>query len=310
MFGSSGRPRRAAAAATANRVPSRPATRPVRALHPPEGNGSWCGRAPPVTVLRDTPSALQIDGKDDPHGLLGPGSPVRLRRAGAAHRRADDAHPPRQAPQGLRRQRERRARGHLPREHAGRGDRRGPLAGARGQAHRRAQQRRRPSQPQPLLGDAWARTAAALRRASSPSAIDSAFGSFDDFKARLKDAGVKRFGSGWAWLVGTVGKLAVISHARTRTTRSSDGQTPLLGVDVWEHAYYLKYQNRRPTTSTPGGTSVNWDKVAERYAARAASTYSGSPPAAARRRRQAVDPIGHGSARRAPSTTVRVVGWW
>ena len=148
-----GRCRRAAAAATAEPSPiatSNPIC-PLRFTLPRVTARAWSGAL--ARVLRDTPSALQIEGKDDPHGLLGPGSPVRLRRAGAAHRRADDAHPPRQAPQGLRRQRERRARRHLAREHAGRGDRREPLAGSRGQARRRAQQRRWPPQPQPLLGE-------------------------------------------------------------------------------------------------------------------------------------------------------------
>jgi Fe-Mn family superoxide dismutase len=99
------------------------------------------------------------------------------------------------------------------------------------------------------------------------AAIDSAFGSFDDFKAGLKDAGIKRFGSGWAWLVWDGSKLAIVSTAN-QDNPLSDGQTPLLGVDVWEHAYYLKYQNLRPAYLDAWWNTVNWDKVAARYAAR------------------------------------------
>jgi superoxide dismutase, Fe-Mn family len=99
------------------------------------------------------------------------------------------------------------------------------------------------------------------------SAIDSAFGSFDDFKAGLKDAGIKRFGSGWAWLVWDGSKLAIVSTAN-QDNPLSDGQTSLLGVDVWEHAYYLKYQNLRPAYLDAWWNTVNWDKVAERFAAK------------------------------------------
>src|ERR1700712_2713350 len=99
------------------------------------------------------------------------------------------------------------------------------------------------------------------------AAIESAFGSFDDFKAGLKDAGIKRFGSGWAWLVSSGGSLSIVSTAN-QDNPLSDGQTPLLGVDVWEHAYYLKYQNLRPAYLDAWWNTVNWDKVAERYAAR------------------------------------------
>jgi superoxide dismutase, Fe-Mn family len=98
------------------------------------------------------------------------------------------------------------------------------------------------------------------------AAIDSAFGSFDDFKAQLKDAGVKRFGSGWAWLVWDGSKLAIVSTAN-QDNPLSDGQKPLLGVDVWEHAYYLKYQNLRPAYLDAWWNTVNWDKVAERFSA-------------------------------------------
>ena len=97
-------------------------------------------------------------------------------------------------------------------------------------------------------------------------AIDSAFGSFDDFKAQFKDAGVKRFGSGWAWLIHDGSGLAIVSTAN-QDNPISDGNTPLLGVDVWEHAYYLKYNNRRPDYLDAWWDVVNWAKVAEGFSA-------------------------------------------
>jgi Fe-Mn family superoxide dismutase len=98
------------------------------------------------------------------------------------------------------------------------------------------------------------------------AAIDAAFGSFDEFKGKLKAAGVGRFGSGWAWLVHDGSGLAVVSTAN-QDSPISDGQTPLLGVDVWEHAYYLKYQNRRPDYIDAWWNVVNWPKVAAGFAA-------------------------------------------
>ena len=98
------------------------------------------------------------------------------------------------------------------------------------------------------------------------SAIDAAFGSFDDFKANLKAAGVGRFGSGWAWLVHDGSGLAIVSTPN-QDSPISDGKTPLLGVDVWEHAYYLKYQNRRPDYIDAWWNVVNWAKVAEEFSA-------------------------------------------
>ena len=97
-------------------------------------------------------------------------------------------------------------------------------------------------------------------------AIDSAFGSFDAFKDQFEAAGVGQFGSGWAWLVVDGGQLAVTSTAN-QDNPVADGQTPLLGNDVWEHAYYLKYQNRRPEYLKAWWNVVNWSKVAERYSA-------------------------------------------
>ena len=96
-------------------------------------------------------------------------------------------------------------------------------------------------------------------------AIDSTFGSYDDFKTKLKEAGVNQFGSGWAWLVHDGSGLAITSTANQDNPVSS-GQTPLLGVDVWEHAYYLKYQNKRPDYLDAWFNTINWDTVAERFA--------------------------------------------
>ncbi len=100
------------------------------------------------------------------------------------------------------------------------------------------------------------------------AAIDDAFGSFDSFKEEFKNAGVNRFGSGWAWLVHDGSGLAVVSTAN-QDSPISDGQTPLLGVDVWEHAYYLKYQNRRPDYIDAWWNVVNWPEVARRFEAAA-----------------------------------------
>jgi len=96
-------------------------------------------------------------------------------------------------------------------------------------------------------------------------AIDDAFGSFDKFQAKLSEVAAKRFGSGWAWLVLDKGKLTVLSSAN-QDSPLMKGQTPILGIDVWEHAYYLKYQNRRPEYVKAWWHVVNWDNVAERYA--------------------------------------------
>ncbi len=98
------------------------------------------------------------------------------------------------------------------------------------------------------------------------SAISSTFGSFDQLKAAFNDAGAKRFGSGWAWLViGADGKLAVTSTAN-QDSPLIDGLYPVMGNDVWEHAYYLKYQNRRPEYLAAWWNVVNWDEIGKRYA--------------------------------------------
>ena len=98
-------------------------------------------------------------------------------------------------------------------------------------------------------------------------AIDSTFGSFDDFKGQIAAAAAARFGSGWAWLtVDSDGGLQVESTAN-QDSPLSEGRTPILGVDVWEHAYYLKYQNLRPKYVAAWWNTVNWNAVASRYEA-------------------------------------------
>ncbi len=95
-------------------------------------------------------------------------------------------------------------------------------------------------------------------------AIAAKFGSFDAFKEEFKNAGVNRFGSGWAWLVKDGSEVDVMSTAN-QDSPISEGKTPLLGVDVWEHAYYLKYQNKRPDYLDAFWNVVNWDEVASRF---------------------------------------------
>ena len=95
-------------------------------------------------------------------------------------------------------------------------------------------------------------------------AINSTFGSFDTFKQQFNDAGAKRFGSGWVWLVhGSDGKLQVTSTPN-QDNPLMDGQFPILGNDVWEHAYYLKYNNRRPEYLAAWWNTVNWDEINKR----------------------------------------------
>ena len=95
-------------------------------------------------------------------------------------------------------------------------------------------------------------------------AIKDKFGSFSDFQEELKNAGVGQFGSGWAWLIHDGSGLAVVSTPN-QDTPVSDGKTPIIGVDVWEHAYYLKYQNKRPDYLDAWWNVVNWSKAGELF---------------------------------------------
>jgi superoxide dismutase, Fe-Mn family len=95
--------------------------------------------------------------------------------------------------------------------------------------------------------------------------IGKTFGDFAAFQAQIKQAGVGRFGSGWAWLVFAGGKLSIISTAN-QDNPLMNGQYPVMGVDVWEHAYYLKYQNKRPDYLDAWWNVVNWNAVARRFA--------------------------------------------
>jgi Fe-Mn family superoxide dismutase len=95
-------------------------------------------------------------------------------------------------------------------------------------------------------------------------AINSAFGSFDQFKEKMNAAGVGRFGSGWAWLVKSGGKVEIISTAN-QDSPVMEGKFPVMGVDVWEHAYYLKYQNRRPEYLGAWWNVVNWPEIEKRF---------------------------------------------
>ncbi len=98
-------------------------------------------------------------------------------------------------------------------------------------------------------------------------ALDAAFGSFDKFKAEFEKAANGRFGSGWAWLVKKGSNLSVLSTAN-QDNPLSEGYVPLMGIDVWEHAYYLKYQNRRAEYVSNWWNVVKWDAIAERFSAK------------------------------------------
>ena len=96
-----------------------------------------------------------------------------------------------------------------------------------------------------------------------PAVVTKTFGTTDDFKAKFTEAAAGRFGSGWAWLVDDNGKLEIYSTAN-QDSPLMEGKKPVLGLDVWEHAYYLKYQNRRPEYIEAWWSVVNWDEVAKR----------------------------------------------
>jgi Fe-Mn family superoxide dismutase len=96
-------------------------------------------------------------------------------------------------------------------------------------------------------------------------AIESTFGGFDSLKSQINDAGVKRFGSGWTWLVRDSGGALTVVSTPNQDSPVMEGQAPIIGIDVWEHAYYLKYQNRRPDYLEAWWNVINWEAVAQRY---------------------------------------------
>ena len=118
-----------------------------------------------------------------------------------------------------------------------------------------------------VFWEVMAPQAGGMPKGQLAKAIDAAFTSFDNFKAEFEKAANTRFGSGWAWLVKKGSGLAIVSTAN-QDNPLSEGQTPLMGIDIWEHAYYLKYQNRRAEYVTAWWNVVNWDAVAERFAAK------------------------------------------
>ena len=99
--------------------------------------------------------------------------------------------------------------------------------------------------------------------AAIAEAINSTFGGFDQFKEKFNAAGATRFGSGWAWLIKSGGKLEITSTAN-QDSPVMEGKTPVMGLDVWEHAYYLKYQNRRPDYMAAWWNVINWDEINKR----------------------------------------------
>jgi Fe-Mn family superoxide dismutase len=99
------------------------------------------------------------------------------------------------------------------------------------------------------------------------AAIDKAFGGFDALKEKFNNAATTRFGSGWAWLTVDSGGNLIVESTANQDSPYMEGRTPILGLDVWEHAYYLKYQNRRPDYISAWWNVVNWDEVAQRYSA-------------------------------------------
>jgi superoxide dismutase, Fe-Mn family len=115
-----------------------------------------------------------------------------------------------------------------------------------------------------LFWEIMAPKAAVTPSAELQKALDAAFGSFDTFKSEFEKAANGRFGSGWAWLVKKGDGLSIVSTAN-QDNPLSDGSTPILGLDVWEHAYYLKYQNRRAEYVSSWWNVVNWENVADRF---------------------------------------------
>ena len=135
---------------------------------------------------------------------------------------------------------------------------------ARRDQDRRPQQRRRPREPLALLGDHVAGRRRRARGRPRPTRSADTFGGVDQLKDAVNDGGVKRFGSGWTWLVWDGTGLAVYSTPN-QDSPIMQADVPLLGIDVWEHAYYLNYQNRRPDYLAAWWNVVNWAEVGRRF---------------------------------------------
>jgi Fe-Mn family superoxide dismutase len=116
-----------------------------------------------------------------------------------------------------------------------------------------------------LFWSVMAPGAGGLPQGALATAIDAAFGKFDTFKEKFETAAKTRFGSGWAWLSRKSDGGLVVSSTANQDSPLSEGLTPILGLDVWEHAYYLKYQNRRPEYVSNWWSVVNWEEVARRF---------------------------------------------
>ena len=211
--------------------------------------------AQPAGLCSDPDSRNSSDRQGARDGIFGSGSALRLRRARAAHRRGDDARAPRQAPPGLRGQGQRGARGHRVGRQADRGRAQEPQLAARPTSRARSATTAAVTTTTRCSGSGCRPTAAASPTARSREAIDSAFGSFDDFKAKFKDGGVDQFGSGWSWLVHDGSGLARrldrqpgqpdLPTARRRCSASTSGSTPTTSST----------RTSARTTSTPAGTS-------------------------------------------------------
>ena len=188
---------------------------------------------------------------------------IPLRRPGAAHRHPDHGDPPTKHHAAYVTNVNKALEGHAdladkPIEEVLREHRAGPGGHPPG-GH---QPRRRSRQPLRCSGGSWARRRAACPRGNWPTTSTSVFGGFDAFKDEFTKAATARFGSGWAWLVlDTNGKL-IVTSTPNQDSPLMQGNTPMLGLDVWEHAYYLKYQNRRADYISAWWNVVNWDMVA------------------------------------------------